>query len=49
MPVNGSENGVAYLEEKPENTSSMMLQCTRLAWMWALARSLRVGISYYDG
>jgi len=41
-----SSEGVAYEEEKLENTSSTMLQCSRLLWMCALARSLRVGMSY---
>jgi hypothetical protein len=37
---------VTHEREKLENTSSTILQCARFLWMWALARSLRVGISY---
>ena len=44
--MNKQGEDVAYQEEKQENTSSMISQCTRLECMCALARSLRAGMSY---
>ena len=46
--MGGASLEATHDEEKLENTSSTISQHARLSWMYALARSLRVGISYFS-